>query len=121
MSSWVLSITSIVILTSIISMILPEGRLNKSIKSIFSLLVVLVIIQPFFTLTGKDIDFDTIFSENNITLQVDYLEYIQSQKITNYQNNCQKILKNYGIDSASVDINYTVNNKQINIEIFYCL
>lgn len=116
MSSWVLSIASIVILTSLITMILPEGKLNKSIKSIFSLLVVLVIIQPFLSFSGNHENLDSIFNGNELNLQTEYLDYIESQKITNYQKNCQKILANYGIEGASVDINYTVIDKHVVIE-----
>ena len=83
MKTWILSIGSIIILTSIISILFPEGKLGKNIKSVFSLIVVLTIIQPLATI--KNLDFSTILQsdEQQVVLQQDFIYYVTEQKITN--------------------------------------
>ena len=72
-SSWILSIAGIVIISVIVELILPEGSINKYIRSIFSFLVVFVIVAPLPALVGKKFDYSQIISQEEFTLQEDYL------------------------------------------------
>ena len=45
MKTWIISISAIIILTSIFGLIIPESKIGKLIKSIFSILVVFVIAE----------------------------------------------------------------------------
>ena len=56
MNSYLLSISVIVFLTSIISLILPDGKMGKYVKSFFSILILLVIISPIFKFDEFDFD-----------------------------------------------------------------
>lgn len=109
MKTWILSIGAIIILTSILTLILPEGKLGKNIKGIFSLIVVLIIVQPLIELKNGEIDFNEIYTEKEILLQEDYIFYVNEQKITNYQNQCQFFLLDLGIKDAKTSIDYIVD------------
>lgn len=109
MKTWILSIGAIIILTSILTLILPEGKLGKNIKSVFSLIVVLIIVQPLIKLKNGEIDFNDFYTEKEIVLQEDYIYYVNEQKITNYQNQCQNFLLDLGIKGAKTNIDYIVD------------
>ena len=109
MKNWVLSIGAIIILTSVIGIILPEGKLSKNVKSIFSLIVVLVVVQPVISLKNNSFSIETIFEEQNVFLQEDFIYYVNEQKMTNNQKLCENYLQNTGISNGKIFIEYTIN------------
>lgn len=113
MKNWIISLGTIIILSSLISIILPEGKLNKFIKSYFSLIVMIIMIQPIATIKNVNFSFESFFNENKIELQYDYLDYVTNIRIDNYVNDCKKIAKEKGVDDLIVEIEYNVdeNNK----------
>ena len=97
-------------------MLIPEGKIGNYVKGMFSILVILVIVKPMFTIVETDYNFQNIFSENAIVLQEDFLNFTNDKKIQNIVKNCEEILKELGIENAFVDIDYDVSNyNQINI------
>jgi len=116
MKNWILSIGAVIILTSILTLILPNSKLGKNIKSIFSLMIVLIILQPIVKLKDGRMNFDKINTEQAIILQDDFIHYIAEQKITNYEHKCQNFLIEKGINNAKTSIDYIVNtNGQVEI------
>ena len=103
-SSWVLSIAGIIAISVIVELILPEGSLNKYIRSIFSFIIVLVIIAPLPSLVGKNFDFSQISVEENYTLQEDYLFQLNVYKTEALQNEIVDDVKNAGYENVRVNI-----------------
>ena len=120
MKSWILSVGATIILTSLICLILPEGKMGKYIKSIFSILVLLTIFSPIINIKNINVDIDTsLIYGGNIELQTEYLSYVYEKKIDEYKINCLKIIENFGIDNVSVDISYSIKDDKIFIENLY--
>lgn len=109
MKEWVISVTVTVFSTSVISLILPSGKLSKYIKSIFSLIMVFVILQPVFKLRDVKFDFEAVFNESEFVYQSDYLDYVNNKKIENYKENCVILLKDIGVENFETDIIFSVN------------
>lgn len=108
MKEWIISIASVVIFTSIISLIIPEGKMGEFIKGIFSLLIILIIIKPIFSLTTTNLDFSNIFNGAEIVLQNDYLDYISNKKTQKLTKECKEIIEKIGVKNADININYYV-------------
>ncbi len=109
MNNWILSIGSLIILTTVISMLLPEGKISKHIKAVFGLIIVLVMLQPVFTLKNGEFTFNFSDVESQITFQQDYLDYIGNEKIINMEENCEQILLKNGFKNAEVSIDYNID------------
>ena len=108
MKEWILSVGSIVILTSVISLILPDGKTGKIIKCVFSLIILTVILKPILSIKdGVEIE-EIVFNEAEICLQDDFIYYSIDEKMTNYEGNILFHLKNLGIENGSVFIEYYV-------------
>ncbi len=105
MKNYLLTISATVLLTSVASFILPEGKMGKYIKSFFSVLVLLVIISPVISLS--ELDLKSTFSDSKV-IQEDYLEYIYINKTSSLENGCGEILKNFGVENAKVKIQYDI-------------
>ena len=111
MKSWILSVGAMILLTAIITIILPKGKTSGLIKSVFALLSLLVIIQPVTALKNGDSDFSipSISGGNEIIIQENYLEFIARKRNENNEKNCEKILTENGINGATVSIEYTTD------------
>ena len=121
MKQWLLNIVVAVIITAVLSIILPEGKMGKFIKSFFAFFIMLIILMPVINIDFSAIDYEMIFSSNNISVQTDYIEYSSDKKISFYEGQCAEIAENCGITGAKVDINYEITtngNLQIKNVIF---
>lgn len=107
-SSWILSIAGIVIISVIVELILPEGSINKYIRSIFSFLVVFVIVAPLPALVGKKFDYSQIISQEEFTLQEDYLFQLNVYKTETLQEDLVNAINEAGYDN--VQVNVSCNN-----------
>ena len=103
-SSWILSIAGIVIISVIVELILPEGSINKYIRSIFSFLVVLVIIAPLPALVGKKFDYSQIISQEEFTLQEDYLFQLNVYKTEALQEDLINVINEAGYENVEVSV-----------------
>ena len=122
MKEWSIQIVGVVILTTIISILLPNNSCSKFIKSIFSTIIIFVLIQPVFNFIKTGVLFTDFSFNNEIIYQQDFITKYSDLKINNYEENCLKILNNNGINDAKIKINYAFDkNYQIkisNVEIF---
>lgn len=111
MENWIFSVGCMVLITSLLSMIIPEGKLNTSIKSILSLMIILVMVRPIIDVKNLQ-SFQDVFNQNSsITLQVDFLEYVNKLKMTNLEKECVKIIDKIGVKDAEVIIEYIVDEQ----------
>ncbi len=117
MSDWVFSLGLLIVLFTVLSLLIPEGKTSKVVKLTFSSVIMLLLLKPMFNIRNGDL-FDLSFSDgNNYISQENYLEFVNRQKITIYQSNCEQITKELGINDAFVTIEYSVDEKyQIKIE-----
>ena len=111
MKSWIISLGCIIIISALITMLLPEGKLGKFIKYYFSLIIMIVIIQPISKINNYNLNYDSIFNEKQINIQLDYLEYVTEKRINNHILDCKKIAENLGIRDVLIDINYNIDEK----------
>lgn len=113
-SAWLLSIAGIISLSVIVELMLPEGQLNKYIRSIFSFIVVLVIIAPLPGLIGKNFSFSDISISDNYTLQEDYIYQMNVYKTEAIQESISLEIKNSGYNGVEVSVsseNFSTNFK----------
>ncbi len=116
MKDWITSITSIIMITTIFSLIMPEGRMGKYIKAMFSILIIFLIVQPIIQLKNDQTSFTQIISENKMELQTNYIDYMTQKKVSTYQVECIKKIEEKGVKNADVSIKYQLlENGDFNI------
>ena len=109
MSSWILSVTGIIILSSIICIIMPDGRSSDIVKCILAVITLMTVIKPIFNYENLTFN-DEPFQVKKIEYQKDYLQYVNDEKKEEYYDGCQKILQSFNINGAKVSIDYCVDN-----------
>ena len=114
-STWLLSIAGVVILSVLAELVLPEGQMNKYTKVIFSFVILLVIIMPLPRLLGKDFDISKFLGGSQDTLQDDYLEQINLDKLTVISEGVNTKIKECGLNKVVVSINANIFSEKLEI------
>lgn len=116
MKEWILSIGTTVLLTTIISLILPDGKIGKFIKGIFLIIVLLVILKPLANIKDSGLSDMSIFVNTETNIQSEYLNYIYDKKIKKHEEVCEKIIENIGIYKAKTSIQYSISEMGMEIQ-----
>ena len=111
MGEWILRICAISLITSIILLILPQGKMSKYIKGIFSVLIAVSIFSPFIDIDLTQFDYNDNIEDVSIAPDEGYLRYYYQKQTNNKEKNAENILANIGIFSADVIIDYYVNEQ----------
>ncbi len=116
MTKWILSIVGMSFLGVVVETILPNGKLNKFIKSMFSLFLLFVIISPLPKLFNKDISLST-----NYDYKMDdiLLANINQRKLNNYENAILNELKNKGLEGVAVQFEADTTKSNFKIQKIY--
>lgn len=110
MKEWIISVGATIIITSVASMIAPQGKMGPYIKGMFSFLLILVIVKPLISINLDQFNIESFLSETKIEYQSEYLDFITNKKIEKYQKKCELIIENVGVKQAEVDIDYIIGD-----------
>jgi stage III sporulation protein AF len=118
MTAWIISIVGIVLLGVLIEIIIPDGKTNGFIKSIFSIIFMFVVISPIIKLINKS---DTI-DLTNIEFNESKNNNLTEQKLTEIKFQIENHLRENGVEGADVEVmGYSTNKdiiiNQINVEV----
>ncbi len=95
-AAWGLTILGLAIITTIAEMLLPQGRTRNVIRSVAATVATLVIVTPLPSLLRSGFDFE--FSGDEVTVDSDYLAYIDGVKANTFASAAKEHLKSKGLD-----------------------
>lgn len=115
-TAWIMSILGIVVVGTIVDLILPVGRMNKYVKSVFASVTVVIIVLPIPGLikNGFKFDGDYIF-DSNFVLDENFLEYSKDFKLNYIEKGLDKVFSDAGIHGAGIEIEGEVSGTDIKI------
>lgn len=123
MWEWVISFCSVVLLCTIVTLIMPEGKMQNAVSFILIFLIIFVAVKPLFSLKDVYMDGDNEVN-GELVLDIEYLDYFASKKNFELVENCKKILfdslnevVDIQIDAGFNDIlQYTIKNVKVILE-----
>ena len=118
-SSWIISIAGVICISVIVELILPSGQMNRYIKGIFAFIIILVIIMPLPKLLNLKIDLSNVFNTQEITLQDEYLEQLNLNKLMMLKEETEKDIEKTGYSNVVVSINADIFAKKVEIKSVY--
>lgn len=110
MKDWITSVVVTVVLASILSLILPDGKTGKSVKSVLAFITLYVFIAPLLSLENMDLSFNFFENNQEIVLQTKYLDSVFDKRNAYYQDYIKNELNNSGVINAEVKILYDYND-----------
>ena len=114
MGKWVVTVAGIAILSVLCDVILPEGQTRKYVKTVFGVVVSLVIIQPLIGLFSEG-GASIIFDNGSISPQEQYIESVTSRKDEYALNSIRLLLESKGIEVKSVRLNASADRLTIEL------
>lgn len=102
-AGWILSILGVAILGSVIDLVLPSGRMNKYIKSVFASVGVLILVLPLPNLFKNGCRTDYKLGDD-ILLQENYLQSVAEIKKQAIVKGLKESLQADGITLGEVNI-----------------
>ena len=95
LSSYVLTITGVILVSVVVELVIPDGQINKYIKNVFSFLVIGVIIAPLpGFVSNKNVT--SIFEVGQYEIQDEYIYALNCSKLKVMQNEEEAFLSNQG-------------------------
>ena len=115
MGKWVVTVAGIAIFSVLCDVILPEGQTRKYVKTVFGVVVTLVIVQPVIQLFNGD--FSGIFTSSNgsTTVQQQYIESVADRKLDNALKSITTILENNGVEVKDVTVSENTVVVRLNV------
>ncbi|MCH5160078.1 MAG: stage III sporulation protein AF [Clostridiales bacterium] len=118
MGKWVVTVAGIAILSVLCDVILPEGQTRKYVKTVFGVVVSLVIIQPlvglFYNgLSGIAVDNDSIYPQEQ------YLESAVSRQNQYALSTVAQLLDAKGIKVKNIQLNSTADRLTLELNSAY--
>ena len=113
-SNWILQITGIVLCGVLVEVLLPKGKLNKILKTILALFIVMVIIAPLKNSDIAKLNFSNIFGELNIDKS--FVERREGEKIEVLEQTIEDSLAKNGYMDTKVNIIGEFCDEKLNIE-----
>ena len=102
MGQWVVTVAGIAILSVLCDVILPEGQTRKYVKTVFGVVVTLVIVQPLIGLfNGSDWSFDTGRIDD---IQQQYIESVEARYSKNSADSVKLLLEYKGIAVSKITV-----------------
>lgn len=111
MSSYILSVCGAVIISALVSIIMPEGKTGKFINGIVKITCVLIMVSPIISWVYK-LKGEKSQSVNNIKVDIDddFLNYFNNVKAEELEKEIKKIIENQYDIEVFVEIDWQISN-----------
>lgn len=101
MGAWLLKITGIIALSTLSSLLIPNGQTKKYVKGIFALITLFVLVSPLPKLLKSDFSgfpnaFDTV---SELEIDETFLYGVATNAYKTQERNIEKFLKEKGIEA----------------------
>lgn len=103
MGQWVVTVAGIAILSVLCDVILPEGQTRKYVKTVFGIVVSLVIVQPLIGLFNGN----GLFSINSGSIeeiQQQYIESVEDRQKTSAADSVKLLLEYKGVSVSKITV-----------------
>ena len=104
MGKWVITVAGIAILSVLCDVILPEGQTRKYVKTVFGVVVSLVIIQPLVGLFSDGLQ-SVIGDGDSVAPQEQYLESVYDRQNQYALRTVKELLESKGINVKNIQLN----------------
>ena len=116
MKTWLFGVFAVALIITVLSLLLPEGKLAKFAKPFISLVAVIIIVSPLINVDGLLGGNFELYYDKAINTDTEFIDYAINAKIDKYRLNCIKIAEKNGINGSEFLIKYSINeNYDLNV------
>ena len=118
MGQWVVTVAGIAILSVLCDVILPDGQTRKYVKTVFGVVVSLVIISPIVTLFSNGINADIVDSDT-VSAQQGYLDSVAERQNKLAISAVKQQLEGKGVSVKSIRLNSDGDKLTLELATFF--
>ncbi|MCM1195100.1 MAG: stage III sporulation protein AF [Corallococcus sp.] len=118
MVEWILTVTGIAVMSILCDVILPEGQTRKYIKTVFGVLVTLIMIQPLIGLLDTK-EFSVSSDNTTVAIQQSYLDNVERRKTETSLNTVLTLLKAKGITVEDYSLSNTYDRLTLKLGVSF--
>ena len=119
MAKWVVTVAGIAILSVLCDVILPEGQTRKYVKTVFGVVVTLIIVQPVIQLFNGGISGIYTAADGNIETQQQYIQNVQDRKTDNALKSIRTLLDENDLTVESITVSDAEQTVNVQLNIAY--
>jgi len=114
MNGYILSVIGVVLVSALLTAILPDGKTNGIIKSVTKVACVFTIVAPIIEYFGenKSLKPEEIFTETVINGDVNFIDYCSKISVENAKEELEKALKEEIQTEITVELLWNYANEQ---------
>jgi len=125
MKEYILSIISVILLTGVAGIILPDGKMGKFVKSVFALITLVIILNPLVSLMRQFTSGNyepTFGNDAEIKEDVEFIDYIEFTRARLMSEKAEEALKEKGYEGTveviyeSIDYNFKIKKIKVNLK-----
>jgi len=118
-STWILSISGVVLLGVLVDVILPEGQTNKYLKSIFAFLIIFTIISPLPKLLNSDVSVYDFLDTEEVFIDTTFISQVNVQKLNAIKTDIKNELESKGYSGIYINITADIYTENMQIDRIY--
>lgn len=118
-SVWIISIAGVCLLSVLLDLMMPEGKMGACIKNVFSYAIVLVVIVPLPNIFKGNFNLDNVFKEVDFEIQDTYIYNVNQAKLDKWNEDINNGLNDKGIYGAVVSISANIFDLNMEINAVY--
>lgn len=120
--TYALSVAVVVIITEISDLLLPSGKMKNSVRTVFSILTILIFSSPAISFFKNEFNFSEIFETTTVEVDQNFIDYSYQVRNKLLEDEARRSLKNEGIEFSSVRVETensfgVINVKKIEINL----
>lgn len=115
MTGWIINIVGMIFIGVVLEIILPNGKTNTLIKSVFAIFVLYVIVSPLPTLFSKNLNLKPVDNNNNLN----YVISLNLSKISALEDDISNDLKKNGFENVNVIVSANIYKPEFIINKIY--
>ena len=116
-SSWILQITGVVLCSVLVEVLFPKGKLNKILKSVLAVFIVLVVVSPLKNIDIKNLNFSNMF--DGLGINEKFVEEREGEKISSIERTIENNLEKNGYAGVRVNIVGEFANEKLSISTIF--
>ena len=113
--SYIITLIGIAVLSIIIDVVLPNGKIQNFVKAMFNLIILSAITLPIITIINTKINIDNLFNYE-INVDYDFIEASNKKIYSNLEQTIKTDLNNIGYSNVGITIEFKTNKTNTIIE-----
>lgn len=116
LQSFIFTIIGVALISILIEVVLPSGKMSKFIKAMNSFIVVIMLIMPVINYLNSDFNITDFINNGNVQIDKDFLEATNKEIYLELEKSIEAQVENIGYKNVKIQIDYVLQDVSVSVE-----